>query len=55
MKWMSLFINDFYELEQYCLSKVKKAGSFCIITEISKIESINLMENIDLTEKSGTL
>ena len=37
-------------------SKVKKAGSCCIITEISKTESINLiMQNIDLIEKSGTL
>ena len=27
----------------------------CIITGINKIEAINLMENIDLTEKSETL
>ena len=27
----------------------------CIIRRISKIEAINLMQNIDLSEKSGTL
>ena len=27
----------------------------CIISQISKSEAINLMENIDLTEKSRTL
>ena len=27
----------------------------CIISEIDKSEAINLMQNIDLTEKSGTL
>ena len=27
----------------------------CVINEISKSEAINLMQNIDLSEKSGTL
>ena len=31
------------------------ADYHCIISEISKSEAINLMQNIDLTEKRGTL
>ena len=34
---------------------IKGANYPCIITSISKSESTNLMQNIDLTEKSGTL
>ena len=34
---------------------IKDAEYRCIINEISKNERINLMENVDLTEKSGTL
>ena len=26
----------------------------CIVSEIRKLEAINLMQNMDLTEKSGT-
>ena len=34
---------------------IKGADYPCFITSISKSESTNLMQNIDLTEKSGTL
>ena len=34
---------------------IKGADYPCIITSINKSESTNLMQNIDLTEKSGTL
>ena len=34
---------------------IKSADSWCIISGISKSEAINLMQNIDLTEKSRTL
>ena len=34
--------------------KVKIADYCCIINGISKSEAINLMKNIDLTEKDGT-
>ena len=43
---MSRFINDVYE---------SNTDYYCIITGISKIESIKVLQNIDLTEKSGTL
>ena len=35
--------------------KTKNANYCYIITGIRKYEAINLMENINLTEKSGTL
>ena len=35
--------------------KIKNADYCCIINKISKSEAINSMENIDLTEKCGTL
>ena len=34
---------------------IKSVDYRCIIRGISKSEAINLMQNIDLTEKSGTL
>ena len=34
---------------------VKDSNYHCIISLISKIDAINLMQNADLTEKSGTL
>ena len=34
---------------------IKNANYCCIISETSKSEAINLMQNIDLIEKSGTL
>ena len=35
--------------------KIKGSDYRCIISLISKNEAINLMQNADLTEKSGTL
>ena len=46
-----IFIN----LSDFALSKIKNANYCCIITRISKSEAINLLQNIDLNEKSGTL
>ena len=34
---------------------IKGSDYCCIISLISKNEAINLMQNVDLTEKSGTL
>ena len=34
---------------------IKSSDYRCIISEISKNEAINLMQNVDLTEKSKTL
>ena len=42
-------------LSNVAILDIKGAGCRCIIIKISKIEAINLMPNIDLTEKSGTL
>ena len=36
-------------------SKISKIILKIIISEISKIDAINLMQNTDLTEESGTL
>ena len=38
-------------LSDFALSKIKNANYCCI----SKSEAINLLQNIDLNEKSGTL
>ena len=46
---MSMNFNDIAVLNS------KGADCCCIISRISKSEDINLMQNIDLTEKSGTL
>ena len=34
---------------------IKGSNYCCIISGVSKNEAINLMQNIDLTEKSGAL
>ena len=46
---MSMNISDITVLN------IKGADYCCIISGISKSEGINLMQNIDLTKKSGTL
>ena len=46
---MSMNVSDI------AISNIKFADYCCIISGISKSEIINLMQNIDLTEKSGTL
>ena len=42
-------------LSDIAILNVKSADYGCIISGISKNEAINLMQNADLTEKSGTL
>ena len=42
-------------LSDAAILKIKNTDYCCIITGISKSEAINLMQNIDLTEKSKTL
>ena len=44
---MSMNPSDIYILN------IKRTDYHCIISRISKSEVINLMQNIDLTEKSG--
>ena len=34
---------------------IKSSDYYCIISRIKKNEAITLMQNVDLTEKSGTL
>ena len=34
---------------------IKDSDDWCSISRISKNEAINLMQNVDMTEKSGTL
>ena len=41
-----------FNLSDIAILKIKNVDYLCIITGISKIEAINLMKNIDLTEKS---
>ena len=42
-------------LSDIAILNIKAADYRCIISGISKSEAINLMQNIDLTEKSRTL
>ena len=42
-------------LSDIAILKVKGSDYRCIISLISKNEAINLRQNADLTEKSGTL
>ena len=43
------------KLSDICILNIKNAGYRCIINRISKSKAIKLLQNIDLTEKSGTL
>ena len=42
-------------LSDIAILNIKTADYQCIISGISGDEAINLMQNMDLTEKSGTL
>ena len=42
-------------LSDIAVLNMKNADCYCIITRISKCETINLMQNTDLTEKRGAL
>ena len=41
-------------LSDIAILNIRSAGYCCIMSGVSKSETINLMENIDLTERSGT-
>ena len=42
-------------LSDIAILNIKVYDYRCVINEISKNEAITLMQNVDLTEKSGTL
>ena len=42
-------------LSDIAIFEIKNTNYCCIITGISKSEATKLLQNIDLTEKSGTL
>ena len=42
-------------LDNIAILKIRSADYHCIISRIMKSEAINLMQNANLTEKSGTL
>ena len=50
----ALFINDSMNFSDIAYLNIKNAGYCCIISGINKNEAINLMQNVDLIEKSGT-
>ena len=43
------------KLSDIAIRNIHNIDYFCIINGISKSEDINLMQKINLTEKSGTL
>ena len=48
---LMMFVN----LSNIAILNIKGSDYCCIISLISKTEAINLLQNADLTEKSGTL
>ena len=42
-------------LDDIAILNIEGTNYYCIIGRISKSEAINVMQNSDLTEKSGTL
>ena len=42
-------------LSDIAILNIKGSDYHCIISRISQNEAINFMQNVDLTEKSGTL
>ena len=42
-------------LSYFAISNIKGSDYYCIISGISKIDAINLMQNTDLTKKYGTI
>ena len=51
---MTWFINNVL-INNTAILNIKGSDYCCIISLISKSEAANLMQNADLTEKSGTL
>ena len=43
------------KLSNIAILEIKNTNFCCIITGLSKIEALNLMQNNDLTEKNGIL
>ena len=52
---MPWFINMSINLSDIAILIIKGSDYCCIISGISKNDAINLMPNVGLTEKSGTL
>ena len=67
---IGIFLNDGLKFQTYAcndllmpmmnhsniaISKIKNADYCCIVSGISKSKAIKLLQNTDLTEKSGTL
>ena len=48
---MSWFINEVYESWDIAILNIKSADCCCFISGVSKNEAINVMQNVDLTEK----
>ena len=44
----------FMNLNDIAILNIEGADCHCIVSRISKIAATNLIENIDLTEESGT-
>ena len=53
-RWHDLLLMSL-SLSDTAILKVKGSDYHCIISLISKNDAINLMQNADMTEKSGTL
>ena len=53
-RWHDLVMMSM-NLSDIAILNIKSADNCFIMSGISKTEAINLMQNIDLTEKSGTL
>ena len=53
-RWHDLVMMSM-NLSDIAILNIKSADNCFIMSGISKTEVINLMQNIDLTEKSGTL
>ena len=51
---MPWFVNDVYDPSYIAILKIKHADYCCIISGIRKSETINLMQNINFTEKRET-
>ena len=50
-----IYYNMSMNLSDTATLNIKGSDYCCIISGISKSEAINLMQNTNLTEKSGTL
>ena len=53
--WCHALLMMFRNLSNIALLKIQNADYCCIITGINRSKATKLLQNIDLTEKSGTL